>query len=83
MTTPTFSVIGDLYSPTQLQRALYEASLIAFEFLSCRVEQTTPSRELMEAFGRLQSAASDAMIEHATCMKRTAPNAAAKDVSGG
>jgi hypothetical protein len=75
MTTPTFSVIGDLYSPTQLQRALYEASQIAFALMTSYMEETPPPRELLEAYGRLRESASDAMIEHATCMKRTAPKA--------
>ena len=41
-------------------------------------EVSQASRQhLVEAYGRLREAGSDAMIEHATCMKRTAP----KDVS--
>jgi hypothetical protein len=73
MTTPTFSVIGDLYSPTQLQRALVEASDIALAFMACSMNQVRPTSDLMDVFARLQVAALDAAAEHDACMKRTAP----------
>lgn len=77
MTHPTFSAISDLYSPTQLQRALYEASQIAFAMMACYMEETPPTRELLDTFMRLRDAGDDAMIEYAVSMKRTAP----KDVA--
>ena len=73
MTQPTFSAISDLYSPTQLQRALYEAQQIAHEFLACYIEQRKPTSELMDANSRLLNAATDAEMEYVTCMKRSAP----------
>jgi hypothetical protein len=75
MTTPIFSAISDLYSPTQLQRALFEAQEIARAFMACSIEQERPTTALMEAFGRLQTAGTDAGLEHALSMKRSAPKA--------
>jgi hypothetical protein len=71
--TPTFSVISDLYSPTQLQRALFEAQEIARAFMACAMEQERPTTALMDAFGRLQAAGTDAGLEHAMSAKRPAP----------
>ena len=77
MSSPTFSVISDLYSPTQLQRALFEANEIATAFMACSMNQVRPSPELMDVFARLQVAAQSAEAEYAACMKRTAPKVSA------
>lgn len=77
MTTPTFSAISDLYSPTQLRRALWEAAQIAKELrqqvLFCGYDI---SDELAAVLGRLSDAADDVIAvdiaRDAASVKRTA-----------
>ena len=73
MTTPTFSTISDLYSPTQLQRALVEAERIAGAFMHSRITGGPIPTELLEAYERLGMVAKDAAAEYDACMRRTAP----------
>jgi hypothetical protein len=55
-----FSTISDLYSPTQLRRALQEAQGIASELLSCAADGRFPDELLLDAYRRLSETVEDA-----------------------
>lgn len=59
MDNPTFSVITDLYSPSQLGRALIQASDIATALAGCALEHTDPPARLLSALTFLQWVAAD------------------------
>lgn len=61
--TPKFSTITDLYSVSQLQKALVEARDIAHAFLACAIEHTEPTGEMFAAFSSLQEAATVSGLE--------------------
>lgn len=57
--TPTFSAISDLYSPTQLRRALVEAEFIARTLMDCLECREWPTKPLRDSLRRLGDAVED------------------------
>jgi len=62
METPHFSTITDMHSPTQLRRALWEASCIAMTLCDMARYLETPDEALREVVRRLNEAAADAAL---------------------